>query len=261
MKLSVITPSLNQAAYLPATLASVRAAAERAPECEVEHIIQDGGSNDGTLAILEAQSFARWTSEADRGQTDAINRGLSKASGEVLCYLCSDDLWEPDCVRLVSRVFEENLSVDVVYGDYYFLEGRSGWKRRKTAGPFSIERLYRTNFPSQPATFWRRNVYERFGGLDESLRYCMDREYWLRIAPRTSWYYIREPLASMRLHTGSKTGSRICAMWWETARMSGKYISGPRPWLQALGMQTYGWIYYRMKRAWFERIGMRRASS
>ena len=93
MKLSVITPSLNQDRYLAQCLDSVQAAATEAAPHQVEHIVIDGGSTDATVDILQARSGIRWVSGKDRGQSDAINKGLSMAGGDILAYLCADDLY------------------------------------------------------------------------------------------------------------------------------------------------------------------------
>lgn len=255
MRFSIITPSLNQAIYLPATLDSVRIAADQAPGIEVEHLVQDGGSTDGSIALLEAQNFAQWRSEVDNGQSDAINRAMQRSTGDILSYLCSDDLLEPDAIRLVSDAFRTHPEAAVVYGDYFFLESDTGWKRRKIAGPYSRERLHRHNFLSQPATFWRRSVYERYDGFDTSLHYCMDHEYWLRISEDSNFYYLSEPLASMRLHASAKTASALAPMWWESARMQRRYNHGIRPYLEATAMSLYGQHYYRLKRWLFRLIG------
>jgi len=261
MKLSVITPSLNQGAFIAETLASVRVAAENAAPHTIEHLVIDGASTDQTLDILGAQTSAHWQSSPDDGQSHAINRGMQQASGDVLSYLCADDLIETDAYQKVLQAFTENPGVDVVYGDFYFLEGDSGWKRPKRAGEFSLSRLHRCNFVSQPSTFWRRSVLEKHGAFDTTLHYCMDHEYWLRIAPHTRWHYIPQPLATMRLHADAKTTSRLAPMWWESAAMTRRYFSSPRPWIQALTMQIYGQHYYRLKRRWFQWQGKKRAPS
>lgn len=259
MQLSIVTPSFQQARFLPDCLASVRTAAERAPGVRVEHLVIDGGSTDGTVDILRDQTWASWISEADRGQAHAINKGLARAGGDILAYLCADDLYEPDALRLVAEAFEAEAETDVVYGDFFFLEGRSGWKRLKKAGDFSPERLDAGNFLGQPAVWWRRRVHERFGGFDESLRYCMDHEYWLRIARGTRWRHVPEPLAVARLHADSKTGGQLAAAWWEAARMLTRGGWRLRPWWEAFAMWAWGRHFYRAKRAVFERIGLRRA--
>ena len=257
----------------------------------VEHLVQDGGSTDGTVEWLrerggkecESVKVGRcegqmgssdvekdfctfeplnlplyrfdFQSEKDAGQTDAINKGYARATGDVLSYLCADDYMTPSALARVAEVFARYPEVDVVYGDYAFLEGDSGWVRRKRVGPFSCERLRKDNFLSQPATFIRRRVYERFGPLDDRLRYCMDHEYWLRIAEGTVWRYVPEVLAVQRLHDDSKTGSQLVRAWDETAEMAERYGLGDRFRKKARRMRLYGGRYYAAKRVLFRWIG------
>lgn len=254
MTLSVITPSYQQGEWLGETLSSVRVAAERLGSMHrVEHVVVDGGSTDETLEVLGNQSFAQWISEPDQGQTDAINKGMARASGEVLCYLCGDDVWEAGTAEVVLETFAANPEVDFIYGDYFFWEMPAGRKRRKKAGPFSYDRLVRTNFLSQPATFWRRRVWERFGPMNVRLRFCMDYEFWLRAGRETKWLYVPQPLASMRLHAEAKTSSQLAAAWWEAARELGAYRPAWRGWTEAVWMTVLGQHYYRLKRKWFGR--------
>jgi len=255
VRISVVTPSFQQALYLPETLASVRAAAEAAPEHEVEHWVIDAGSTDGTRDILRGQHFAQWISEPDQGQSDAVNKGWARSTGEVLCFLCSDDLWETDTVRLIAEAFLKHAEVDLVYGDYAFLEGDSGWRRPKLAGAFSVERLFVHNFLSQPATFMRRQVYEQFGGLDMTLRYCMDHEYWLRIARDTRWHYIESPLAVMRMHGDAKTTAKLAEAWEETAKMADRYGIGPAFRRKAIWMRFLGQPLFRLRRRIYGMFG------
>jgi glycosyltransferase involved in cell wall biosynthesis len=259
MKISVVTPCRNAGPYLAETLASVREAAANAPAVCIEHRVYDACSTDGTLGILRAQSFARWISEPDAGQASAVNRGWREASGDVLCFLCADDLWLPQTARCVAEAFQQNPGIDVVYGDYFFLEGMTGWQRPKTAGPFSAERLLRHNFLSQPATFLRRRVFEKFGPLREDLRFCMDHEYWLRIHRATTWLYVPQPLAIMRLHADAKTSSQLAEAWDEAARMTATYGAGRRFFWKALWMRLAGQYLYRLRRSVYRRIGAARA--
>ncbi len=252
---SVITPSLNQGAYLGESLASVRAAAQKSAH-PVRHIVIDGGSHDNTLDLLRKSPDLEWISESDAGQTDAINKGLARATGEVVSYLCADDLLESDALRVVGEAFAARPEVDVVYGDGYFLE--CGWKRRKTAGPFSVERLRKGNFLIQPAVFWRRRVLERFGPLDSSLRYCMDHEFWLRIGAETTWHYVPEPLACSRLHADAKTWKDLVPAWDEARAMQRRYGIRWRPLRDALWMRFGGVFYYRFKRRIIAGIARRR---
>lgn len=259
MKLSVATPSFQQGRFLGETLASVRRAAELlGPGDAIEHWVQDGGSTDETLQLLQEQTFARWESAPDRGQAHAVNLAWQHCTGDVLCFLCSDDLWESENIPRVLETFRRHPQVDVVYGDYFFLEGSTGWKRLKRAEPWSAERLHVRNFLSQPAVFFRRWVYEKFGGLDESLRFCLDHEYWLRIAPETRWYYLPEPLAAMRLHPDAKTSAQLPTAWWEGARMLQRYGRNWGAYWGALRMQIYGQHLYRLRRQLLQWVANRR---
>lgn len=253
MKLSVITPSLNQGRYLRECLASIRAAAKAAPHHEVEHLVLDGGSQDDTQEILSAQTFARWISEPDRGQSEAINKGLRMATGDILAYLCADDLYEPLAVAKVLNAFAAEDAFDVLYADFWFLEGDRGRKRRKSAASFRPENLRRHNPLGQPAVWWRRRVHEKFGGFDESLHYCMDHEYWLRLGDNVRWHYLPEVLAVSRLHADAKTSRQLTAMWYETARMLTREGWHFQPWWNAFAMAAWGRHYYRLKRRWFAR--------
>lgn len=244
---SIVTPSLNQGAYLSECLNSV--ADER-----VEHWVMDGGSTDGTLSLLEAAPRVSWISEPDNGQTDAINKGFARARGDILSYLCADDYLEPRTLDRVQEAFQ-NPSVDVVYGDGFFLEGNSGWKRRKAVGEYSYARLRRGNFLIQPAVFFRRRVLERFGPLDARLQFCMDHEYWLRIGAGTRWLRVPEALATCRLHADAKTSRQLVRAWDEARRMQAAYGLRMRPMLDAVWMRLVGSHYYLAKRRLFAWMG------
>jgi glycosyltransferase involved in cell wall biosynthesis len=253
VKLSIITPSLNQARYLAECLDSVRTAAADAAPHEVEHIVIDGGSTDATVDILRTRTDIRWISEKDSGQSHAINKGLSMAEGDILTYLCADDLYEPGAVRAVMQAFAEDPGADLVYADFYFLEGDSGRKRRKSAQSFLPGQLHNRNPLGQPAVWWRRRVYERFGGFDESLHFCLDHEYWLRLGTHVHWHYLPEALAVSRLHADAKTSRQLPAMWRETARMLTRDGWRFKPWWDAFAMAAWGRHYYLLKRRWFAR--------
>jgi len=253
MKLSVVTPSLNQARYLGECLDSVRRAAAQADHHEVEHIVIDGGSTDRTIELLRGRDDVRWISEPDQGQSSAINKGLAMAGGDILAYLCADDLYEPGALRTVMQIFAGQPGIDVVYGDFYFLEGDSGRRRLKSAAKFCPDNLRNNNPLGQPAVWWRRSVYEKFGGFDESLHYCMDHEYWLRLGTKVRWHYLPEPLAVSRLHADAKTSRQLPAMWRETAQMLTRDGWRFKPWWDAFAMAAWGRHYYMMKRRWFAR--------
>jgi len=248
---SIVTPSLNQGAYLADCLASVREAAARSGR-RVEHFVADGGSSDRTPDILRNQTFARWISGPDGGQTDAINLGIARTSGDIVSYLCADDLLEPDALARVWGAFAANPDAGVVYGDAYFLEGT--WKRPKTAGEFSVARLRAGNFLFQPAVFLRRAVLDAHGPFDVTLRYCMDHEYWLRVAESARWVSAGVPLACCRLHADAKTWTSLPAAWDEARRMQLRYGIRWRPLRDAIWMRLLGCHYYRLKRLVFARL-------
>lgn len=275
---SIITPSLNQGRFLPECLASVRAAAQdtpvgqasrlstnptpaegglnpsRATPLEIEHLVIDAASTDSTLEILKANPSIRWISEPDRGQSHAINKGLAMATGDILTYLCADDLLEPGSLEKVHTAFQQHPDADLVHGDFFFLEGGSGRKRLKRSSPSITAPLLQKHNPlGQPAVWWRRSVTDRFGPFDESLHYCMDHEFWLRIAPHTRWHHIPEPLATCRLHPGAKTSKQLPAAWHETARMLTREKFRLKPWWDYWNMLAWGHHYYRAKRWWFSR--------
>jgi len=268
MKFSIITPCLEQLDYLPKCIESVRCQLDGSehnlkPCIQIEHIVQDGGSKnwDNYYNQLDEQSTKTTNYELllfsgpDGGQTYAINKGLEKSSGEILAYLCADDFYEAGTLEKVAEVFKKYPEVDVVYGDGYFIEGDSGWKRLKTAGAFSIERLKSLNFIIQPATFWRRRVYDRFGPLDSTLQFCMDNEYWLRISDHVNWFYLDAPLAAATMHQDAKTSSQLVDAWQETAIMAERYGLGKRYARYARQMKLYGAGWYRFKRGIFFWLG------
>lgn len=268
MRFSIAIPNLNQGAFLGEAIESVVSQVEKG-QVEVDLMVVDGGSNDCSQAVLEGwkQKLAQtpvagfhfsYHCGPDTGQTQAINRGLENATGDVLAYLCADDFYEPGALSAVAAVFGDHPQIGVVYGDAFFLEGRSGWKRLKCAGGFSIDRLRALNFLMQPATFWRRSVWQNTGPFDESLRFCMDNEYWLRIGDSTQWYYLERALATMRLHRDAKTSRALVAAWDETAAMAQRYGLGEHYQSLARRMKRGGALWYATKRWIFERVGLMR---
>jgi glycosyltransferase involved in cell wall biosynthesis len=213
MKISIVTNSLNQGRFIAETLESVRT--QNYPE--VEHLVLDGQSTDGTLDLLKGTTInpvwrhVKWWSEADSGQSEAMNKGFRRATGEIIGWLNSDDRYCPGALDRVAKIFARNPNVDVVYGDYTFMEedGTILTTRREIA--FNLFTLLHHRVPYIPttATFFRRRIFDEGNFLDESLHYAMDYEFFVRLATKGyRFQHLSAVLADFRLHSESKTCTR-----------------------------------------------------
>ena len=210
MKVSIVTPSYNQGQFIERTLQSV--ANQSSPDFELEHVVFDGGSTDDTVNILERFiSPVRWVSKPDKGQTNAVNMGISATDGEIIGWLNSDDIYYPNAIALVVKYFIEHPDIDVIYGQADHIDINDFAFESYPTEPWDFERLKETCFICQPALFFRRRVVEENNLLDESLNFCMDYEYWLRLGKAGFRFaYLDEKLAGSRLYAENKTlGSRV----------------------------------------------------
>ena len=232
MKISVVIPSFNQAAFLPATLDSVFGQ----DHPDVETMVFDGGSTDGSVAVLQDYAARHpgqlwWTSGPDGGQADAINRGLARATGDVLCYLNSDDVFRPGALSLVANHFAAHPGNLVLYGRAHHLREDGSTLEDYPTESWNFRRLLTTCFLCQPAVFWRREVTERFGVFDADLHFAMDYEYWLRLGHGgVTFEYLDEAyLAGSRLHGGTKTLSQRVRTHHEILRVVARYADPADP--------------------------------
>lgn len=217
IRISVVTPSFNQGAFIGRTLASVAQQSYPAHE----HLVFDGGSSDDTLNVLRAAGEnVHWNSGPDGGQADAVNKGIQAASGDVIAWINSDDVYYPGAFAKVAAAFAEDPMLDVVYGGADHIDVNDHPFEAYPTTFWDPELLRHTCFICQPALFFRRRVVERVGLLDAGLRYCMDYNYWLRMADAgCKFAYLPEKLAGSRLYAENKTLSERPAVHWEIAEM------------------------------------------
>jgi glycosyltransferase involved in cell wall biosynthesis len=253
MHFCIITPSFNQRQFLEHT---VRSVLDQQGSFDLTHIVIDGGSTDGTPAFLQSVTDPRvqWISEKDRGQSDAVNKGIAMARGDVIGWLNSDDLYLPGALAAVADAFTDP-AVKWVVGRYQIID-RSGavirpnvvrYKNRQL-DRYSYRRLLRENVIAQPAVFWRRDFGGMAGGLDESLHYTMDYDLWLRMGKILPPKILDQRLAQFRVHAQSKTGRINRDQFDEGYRVALRYIGNDRisKWVHRFNVEKIVWAYRLM---------------
>lgn len=202
-RISIITPSFQQARFLPWTIESVLSQGYG----NLEYLIADGGSTDGSTALIEsiADRLSWWCSEPDKGQSHAINKAIAASTGDVIGWVNSDDMLLPGCLHAVAHAFQDP-RIEAICG-WGVMMSESGHVLRRWVFPQPTRgSLLRTSVLFQPAVFWRRSVVDRIGPLDESLALCMDQEYFARMANRGILpILLPRFLAAYRRHGSTKT--------------------------------------------------------
>lgn len=206
MRLSVISPSFNQAQFLPDNLKSVGGQTH----ADIEHIVVDPGSTDGSREIAGKSERVTLIAEPDSGQSDGICKGFARSTGDILTWLNSDDFYPADDIAAaVVKAFEENPDADVIYGDVNFVGEQQEFLRKGFINPRADELLKSFQYQVgivQPGVFMRREVFDKIGGPSQSFEYCMDYEYWVRIASEGfKWKKLDKVLAHHRWWGGMKT--------------------------------------------------------
>ena len=237
--ISIVTPSLNQGAYLEATLTSVLA--QNYPA--LEYVVVDGGSSDDTVAVIErnADRLAWWVSEPDDGQYAAVNKGFARTSGEIMGWLNSDDMYLPWTFSLVGEIFRQFPQVEWLTTSYPMVWDKAGRiVRCSLREPFSRSAFLKgdnlpgmgwhaTGWIQQEATFWRRSLWERAGGsVDASLELAADFDLWARFFNHAVLFAVDAPLAGFRRHGNQKTVKAEKAYKDEAMKVLLRYGGRPR---------------------------------
>ena len=245
MLISIVTPSFNQGKFIAATIESVLGQSA----VNVHYIVMDGSSTDNTISVLRSfGNRVESVSEQDGGQADAINKGLERTSGEVVAYLNSDDVYLPGALTKVVEIFNSDPSVEVVYGDFHAIDARGELIDVIKTIPFDPDiLLYDANYICQPASFYRRSLIDRIGMFDDSLRFLMDYEFFLRASKaKARFQMIPEALAAIRFHGNCKTLSNGVHPWSEERRrIIAEYT---RPKTRQAGALRALRLFYRAKR-------------
>lgn len=203
-KISIVTPSYNQGKFIEEAIKSV--VEQNYPN--FEHIILDNCSTDETIEILQKYPHLIWKSEPDRGQSDALNKGFSLATGDIIGWLNADDKYLSGCFSKIIKSFENYLDSDLVYGDYRWIneKGKVIQHRKELDFDFFILKYLHVLYIPTTSTFFKSRIFEEENFLDVSLKYAMDYEFFLRLAIKGyKFTHINVYLADFRWHDDSKS--------------------------------------------------------
>jgi glycosyltransferase involved in cell wall biosynthesis len=231
LKFSVITPSFSQGRFIERTIQSVLSQ----NISDIEYVICDGGSNDETIEILQKYNDKiRWVSEPDRGQADAVNKGITMTTGDIIAWINSDDIYSPGTFEVVKKIFETHPEIEAIYGHADWIDEKDNILQPFPTESWDYKRLKYNCFLCQPSVFFRRSLVENHGYLDSSLEYCMDYELWLRYGKYVSFYEVQQKFASSRMYKTNKTlGKRLPAHYEINLMLKQKFGIVPENWILA----------------------------
>ncbi len=206
-----MSPSYNQAAYLEQTITSVL----EQDYPRLEYLVVDGASTDGSVEIIKkyAGKLAFWVSERDSGQAEAINKGLSRAKGEILAWLNSDDYYLPGTISAVVKTFQENSDVVLIYGNMLAVDENGDTINVLKYNQLTLEDLLCFQIIGQPAVFFRREAFEKAGDLDTTYHFLLDHHLWLRIALQGRILHVDETWSAARYHSEAKNRRQSRRVW------------------------------------------------
>ncbi len=214
---SVITPSFNQARYLEDTIQSVLG--QDYPQ--LEYMVVDGASTDGSVDIIRkyADRLTWWVSEKDSGQAEAINKGFSRARGEIVAWLNSDDIYLSGAVSAAVRAFAENPDAVLIYGNVLAVDEHGETLNILRYDQLDLEELLCFQIIGQPAVFFRREALEKAGYLDPNYHFLLDHHLWLRVALQGRILHVDETWAAARYHAEAKNRARAAEFGREAFRI------------------------------------------
>ncbi len=238
---SIVTPSYNQAAYLEQTMRSVL----EQDYPNIEYIVVDGASTDGSLEIIQkyAPRLAWWVSEKDRGQADAINKGLSRARGEFVAWLNSDDVYRPGAVAQAVGALQANPGVGLIFSDVESIDQDGATINIMRYGDWHLEDLMSFRIIGQPGVFMRRSVLEQAGLLDLSYHFLLDHQLWLRLGQAADLQYVPGACwAKARFHAAAKNVAQAASFGKEAYRIVEWMQSDPafQPILKRISRRVWG---------------------
>jgi len=225
---------------------------------ELQWIVADGGSTDGSVELLQTCDDDRliWFSEEDEGQSDAINKALDRADGEIVGWINSDDLYCDGTIAAVVEAFTQNADAQWLVGRCDIIDGEGNAIRpfvtrykNRALDRYSYERLLRENFISQPAVFWRRPFGDEVGRLDKSLKWTMDYDLWLRMGARCDPLIVDRTLAHFRLYATSITGQFDRRQYDQEYEVACRYMGERKwtKWMHKLTVERTVWAYRVMR--------------
>lgn len=216
---SIVTPSYNQGAFLEETMRSVL----EQDYPKIEYWVIDGGSTDNSVDIIKShqQRLAGWVSEKDRGQADGVNKGFAKATGEIVGWLNSDDLYYPGAIREAVAAFQAHPEASFVFSDVESIDGEGKAFNLMRYGDWKLADLMAFNIIGQPGVFMRREVLEQVGYLDLSFNYLLDVQLWLKMARISEPFYVPDKVwAAARLHEKAKNAAQVSGFGPEAFRLA-----------------------------------------